>query len=279
MKEVSFKTSDDVTLDGFLYEAATPKAITVIHGATGVPVHYYKYFAKWLSKTHSRHVLIYDYRDNNLKSAKALHASETTMSDWGLKDQPASTDYMLREFPDLPLHIIGHSLGGFCIPYHANNDKIISHTGINSGAAYWKTHPWNFMIQTILFWFLLGPVVVKILGFLPGQILGMKTHIPKHVYWEWRKWCTHPQFYEPEWGKTLPQPDLFSFRGKLKLIACEDDRLIPPARVKYLEKFFPSAREPEFQILSPKRYGLKSIGHITIFAKKNSKVWPDLITE
>ncbi len=279
MKDVTFQTSDDITLNGILYEAANPKTITIIHGATGVPYHYYRHFAEWLCKTKSAHVLIYDYRDNNLRKAEALRASKTTMADWGLKDQPAALDYVLREFPDLSLHTIGHSLGGFCMPFHTNNHKIVSHTGVNSGAAYWKKHPWSFMIQTVLFWFLLGPLVVKILGFLPGQVLGMKSHIPEGVYWQWRRWCTNEQFYEPEWGKTLPIPNLDTFKGKLKLIASEDDKLIPPPRVKYLQKFFPSAKETHFEILSPKRYGLKSIGHITIFSKKNSKVWPDIIKD
>jgi len=279
MKDVTFQTLDGVTLQGILYEAVNPKAVTVFHGATGVPFHYYRHFAQWLSKTHARHVLIYDYRDNNLKSGKALRASKTTMADWGLHDQPAALDYLLATYPELPLHTIGHSLGGFCVPYHAHNDKIISHTGINAGAAYWKAHPWSFMLQTILFWFLLGPLVVKILGYLPGQVLGMKTHLPASVYWQWRRWCTHEDFYECEWGNGLETPDLNRFKGKLKLIACEDDKLIPPARVKYLQKFFPSAKEPHFEVLSPKRYGLKSIGHITIFSKKNSKIWPDIVKD
>jgi len=277
MKEVSFRTADEVSLRGILLEAAKPKGITLIHGATGVPSSYYKSFAEWLCETKSHHVLIYDYRDNDLKSAKALRQSKTNMADWGLKDQAATLDYGLGEFPNLPLHTIGHSLGGFCTPYHENNNRIVSHTAVNSGLAYWQAHPLYFMAHVILFWFILGPMLTKVLGYLPGQLLGMKTHLPAGVFWQWRRWCINPEFYKVEWGKTLPTPDLDRFKGNLKLVSCEDDNMIPPSCVKRLKQFFPSAKESSFKVLKPEHYGLKKIGHITIFSKKNSKVWPDII--
>jgi predicted alpha/beta hydrolase len=277
-RDVSFTASDGVTLAGSLFEVSTPEAITILHGATGVPVSYYQPFAEWYATHTNRAVLIYAYRDSDNPTVEQLRASKTTMADWGIRDQSAALDFMIDRFPSLPVHIIGHSLGGFCTPYHANADKITSLTGVNSGLAYWKATPASFMFQVILFWYLAGPALTKILGYMPGQLLGMKNGIPASVYWQWRAWCTHPCFYEPQWGKEVPKPDLTKFTGKLRLIASADDTIIPPLRVKELQRYYPCASSPSFEVLNPADFNVKSIGHIQIFSKRCKSVWPVLVS-
>jgi len=276
-RTITITTSDGVDLTGRLYEAGDATAITVIHGATGVPYLYYAAFAQWLSTERAHNVILYAYRDSDDPTPAQLRASKTTMSHWGIEDQSAALDYALAQYPDLPLHTIGHSLGGFCIPFHNNNDRIKTHTGVNSGLAYWKAHPIKFTPQVVLFWFVLGPLATKLLGYLPGQLLGMKNGIPSGVYWQWRQWCTHPDFYEPQWGKEVPRPDITRFKGKLRLVSAADDTIIPAQRVRELKRFFPAASSAEETTLKPIDFGLKSIGHIQVFSKKCSAVWPSLM--
>lgn len=277
MQEVTFQTSDGIDLNGSLIKSNKPKGITVFHGATGVPSSYYQAFAQTLSDIRSHHVLFYTYRDSELQSKSALKKSETDYYDWGVLDQTAALDFMLKTFPDLPAHTVGHSLGGFCIPMHDNADKIISHTALNSGPAYWLATPLKSIPKIIAFWYLIGPIAVTLLGYLPGFLLGMKSNMPAKAYWQWREWCTHKEFYRQGFGKTIPQTDLNRFKGKLTVHASTDDDILKPSQAKTLLEFFPAAKEPEFNIIKPDAYGLKQIGHITLFSKKCSKIWPNLI--
>ena len=277
MREVSFGTEDGVLLTGYIFEASDPKCAVIIHGATGVPCRYYQDFAAWLSETVSANLLIYRYRDTGQLSKAQLSSSKTTMADWGMRDQPAALKYAVENWSDIPLHVIGHSLGGFCTLFHENREKITSLIGVNSGLAYWRDHPLKFMPQIILFWFLLGPMSVMLLGYLPGILLGMKTNLPKGVYWQWRKWCTNPKLHEIEWGESLPMPNLDLFKGHLCTISAVDDEIIPPNRVKMLTRFYPKAKSKEHIEIKPKDFGLKAIGHISIFSAKNKAVWPELI--
>lgn len=275
-RKLTLETADGASLNGELFEHSSATGITVIHGATGVPFLYYNAFAAWYAERTARHVLIYEYRDSGDISKSEIKSSKTTMADWGVYDQSAALDYVVGTFPDLEVHTIGHSLGGFCIPFHKNADKITTHTAVNSGLAYWPTHPWHYMPQIILFWFILGPLATLTLGYLPGRLLGMKTNLPPGVYWQWRRWCTNPKLHEIDWGKSMPVPDLNRFNGKLNILATVDDTIIPPARVYILDRFFPKA-QVEKHLLKPKDFGLKSIGHIQVFSARNKAVWPTLI--
>ncbi|MEO0321012.1 MAG: alpha/beta fold hydrolase [Pseudomonadota bacterium] len=259
-----------------MIEHPEASGVSVLHGATGVPLTYYAAFAQWLSEEKNHHVLFYEYRDSGDLTKAQIRQSKATMADWGITDQSAALDYAIEMFPHLPIHTIGHSLGGFCMPFHKNAHKVVTHTTVNSGLAYWPTHPWGYMVQVIMFWFVLGPLAVKLLGYLPGVLLGMKSNLPPNVYWQWRKWCTNPDLHQIEWDKGLPQPDLDKFTGKLTIIGTKDDSIIPPNRVFILDRFFPAATV-EKRLIDPAEYGLKAVGHIAIFAKRNAKIWPDII--
>ena len=276
MRDIALKTSDDITLAGQLFEHESPEGVTIIHGATGVPFRYYSAFAQWYAEKKKHNVLIYEYRDSGNLTNEEIRNSRVTMSDWGVLDQSAALDYVVREFPNLEIHTIGHSLGGFCIPFHKNASRIKSHTGINSGLAYWPTHPWHFMPQIMLFWFIIGPLLTKLLGYMPGFLLGMKNNLPSGVYWQWRRWCTNEKLHEIDWGSTMPKPDLTRFKGDLIILGASDDAIIPWNRVKILDRFFPEAKSVTKLRLKPSDYKLKAIGHIAFFSASKKPVWEAL---
>ena len=272
----TFKNSDGATLKGTLFAPAKPVASVVIHPATGVPSKYYHAFARWLCNEKQINVLTYAYRDSEDISPADQKRSAVTMADWGIKDQAAALDHLLDEHGELPVHVIGHSLGGFCVPYHRNRDRITSLTAVNSGPANWLHHPWSSLPKVILFWFVVGPVLTWFKGSMPGFLLGMKNDIPSGVYWQWRRWCTNEKFFEIEWGMEIPKPDLQRFTAPLTLISAVDDDFIPPSRVKRLKRYYPSSVS-SFVSINPKDHGLASIGHIAIFSKRCQAVWPSLV--
>ncbi len=275
MRAVSIPTSDDSVLEGFVFQQENANGVTILHGATGVPAKYYFPFAQWLQAEQNEIVLVYNYRDSNLPPKK-LAKSPIKMSDWGIDDQSAVLDFVLAAYPDMPVKTIGHSLGGMCLPYHRSAHRVQRHIAVNSGPALWWAHPWHFIPQVILFWFLLGPLATWILGYMPGKRLGLNMDLPPQVYWQWRRWCTNPGFFEIDWGKVIVKPDFSRVRCPVHLVSVSDDVMIPPNRVRELARYYPHA-DISYREIIPSKSGLKSIGHIGIFSSRCSSVWPQML--
>ncbi len=274
----TFTSDDGARLAGEWRFADVPRAVAVLHGATGVPAGYYGPFADWMAAQRRVHVLIYDYRDTGWSADGPVRRSRARMSDWGVGDQSAALDHALATFPDLPVWTIGHSLGGMCLAFHENADRIERHIAIASGPAHWTRHPWHFMPQVLAFWFLIGPLATRLRGYLPGAALGLKANLPAGVFWQWRRWCTSRGFHRVDWGGVMPEPQPGRVRCPVELVAFEDDVMIPPDRVRALAAFYPLA-EISFRSIAPRAVGLKGIGHVAGFARRSAAAWPRMVPE
>lgn len=261
------------TLNGTLYTPPTaPKAAIVLHGATGVPQRYYRHFANWLI-SQGYACLTYDYRDFGASATGHPKQSATCMADWGLYDQPAAQAALQAQLPDAPLWVVGHSLGGFMLPFHPDTADIARVITVASGAAHVADHPWPYRAMALMFWYGPGPLATKLLGYMPGKMLGLGPNLPAQVYWQWRRWCVSKAFYEGD--PSLPERAA-PYTGPLKIIAMEDDVMMPPKTVWKLERFYPEAQTSR-QLIRPQDYDLKRIGHIEVLSLHNAALWPDLI--
>ena len=249
-----------------------PKAAIVLHGATGVPARYYRHFANWLT-TQGYACLTYDYRDFGASATGHPKRSTASMLDWGTKDQPAAQAALKKHLPDTPLWVIGHSLGGFMLPFQPHAAQVSRLITVASGAAYVGDHPWPYRAMALLFWYGPGPLATKLLGYLPGKAMGLGADLPPHVYWQWRRWCTSKRFYENDPALPSLAPP---YTGPMKLVAMEGDVMMPPKSVWKLERYYPEAQKSR-QLIRPQDYGLKRIGHIEVFNRRDAALWPDLI--
>jgi len=264
-------------LHGRLYlPPKQPVAAVVLNGATGVPMGYYQHFAQWLARERQIACLIYDYRDFGKSAARPLRRSDVSMADWCLVDQPAARAAMRQHLPGVPLWIIGHSLGGMTLPLQDGIEDIDRVIGVASGLVHYTEHPWPYQASVRLFWFGIGPVAVRLAGYMPGKTLGLGADLPPNVYWQWRKWCTSKKFFYDEFGATLPQPKWGKVGAPVRLIAFEDDHVTPATSVRKLSGLY-GVRHVTHQVISPADHGLKKIGHLGAFARRNSAVWPTLI--
>ena len=268
-----FMIEDHHWLTGEWIEAGRPVAAAVIHPAIGVLASYYRAFATWLAREHNVTVLIYDYRDMGLSAGVPIRDSKATMADWGVQDQSAALDHVAHRFPNLPIWTIGHWLGGLCLAFQRQANRVTRHIAIASGPSHWTTHPWWYMPIAAFFWFVAGPITTALLGYLPDKILGVGASLPAGVFWQWRRWCITRGFHRCDWGTAMPNPDPASVTAEINLIGISDDALIPPARVKRLARFYPSAAI-HYKTLKPEAAGLKKIGHIGFFARRNQAAWP-----
>lgn len=257
----------------FLPQDQTLDLALVLHGATGVPRDYYAKFAAWLARYRRAAVLIYDYRDFGHSARGPARLARADMADWAVIDQGAALDWLADQFPDLDLEVMGHSLGGLGLPFHDKAGRVRRLTSVAAGPAHWTRHPARFIGKAAAFWFLLGPVTTLALGYLPGWVLGQGADLPARAFWQWRRWCTTRGFYRTDWGRGLPQPDLGRMTGEVRLIAIEDDEMIPPAVVRDHAAFFPAARVT-YQVVPVAVTGMRGVGHLRIFSERCKAAWP-----
>lgn len=255
---------------------ATPVAALVLNGATGVPHGYYRHFAQWLATERNIACLTYDYRDFGESAQIHPRESTATMSDWALIDQPAARAEMRRHLPGVPLWVMGHSLGGMLMPMQDGIDDVARMIGAASGIVYHKDHPWPYQALARMFWFGHGPLAVRMAGYLPGKRLGFGADLPASVYWEWRDWCTSRNGFFPLLGGALPNANWGRSDAPVDLFAFTDDQLCPPKSVRKLAGLYGVARVRQ-HVVAPQDHGLKDIGHLGAFARKNAALWPRLI--
>lgn len=253
-----------------------PRAAVVLNGATGVPHSFYKNFAQWLAKEQNLACLVYDYSDFGASLSGSMRKSHVSMVAWGVEDQQVARDWLAMRFPDCPLWVIGHSLGGLMLPFQQRLDQIDRVITVASGPVNIRDHPWPYQILPRIFWYLNGPLLTALFGYLPGKLSGLGQDLPRNVYFQWRRWCTSRGFYERDIDRLLPTPDWEGLKAQMKIVAVADDPMVPPSAVWRLMEFYQRAHKRQLT-LKPEKFGLSKVGHIGAFARQCSPVWEAII--
>ena len=249
-----------------------PQQAIMINAATGVRAGFYRAFAQWLTGSQKAAVLTWDYRD--FGASGRPYGSQASMTDWGVHDPVAARRWMRERHPDLPLWVIGHSLGAMALPFQPCLHEIDRVTAIAAGPVHVSQHPWPFRAQAWALWHLAGPLATSFLDHLPGRRLGLGNDLPIPVFRQWKQWCTNRGSLPAD--PDLPARESPGLTCSATLIALDDDVMIPPDSVWKLADWMPSART-ETRLLRPADHGLKTVGHVAAFAPRNRALWP-LIT-
>jgi len=277
VREVAIPGEGEITLAGTLYEpAGAPERAILLSAATGVSQSYYGSFAAWLAETRNALVLTYDYRDSGASMTGHPRASEALLSDWGVADQVAAFEFLSRQGSNLPIEVVGNSLGGMFLAFYPQADRISRAVIVGAGPGYWLAHPTTFTPQILMFWWLIGPLATALFGYTPGKALGFGADIPSGVYWQWRRWCLDRRFFRIDYGKALPHPEPERLKCPVRVVGITDDVMITPATAARMAEFYSHA-EIENMVISPDDSGAESIGHLGIFHERNKALWPKLI--
>lgn len=274
--DVAFKSGSHTLKGRVFHPRSAPRAVVVLNAATGVPARFYHAFAAWLAETQELACLTYDYRDFGASKRAHPRRSTATMADWGVHDQDAARHFAMRNFPGVPVWVLGHSLGGLCLPFQTDLDKIARVITVGSGAIHVRDHPWPYQALVRLFWSAPVRALAELAGYLPGRALRLGPDVPLGVYRQWRRWCTSPGFYHSDVGHSLPPANWTGLTAPMTFIACSDDVMVPPVAVWRLMQNYPEARKTQ-HVLRPAAFQLETLGHIDIFAEKNRAAWPAIV--
>ncbi len=260
-------------LRGTWLPAAAPRAVAVLNGATGVPHRYYHAFATWLAQEQGISCLTYDYRDFGASARGPVRNVTATMADWGITDQQTARDWVSDRAGGLPIWVIGHSLGGLMIPFQTRTEEISRIIAICSGPVHVRDHPWPYQALVRALWYGIGPAAMALFGYVPGWLSGLGSDIPGPVFRQWKRWCTSDGFDagDPALPRCPTPPSC-----PLRTVGISDDPSIPPVVAARLAARYPHCAH-EHVVLSPADFGLKKVGHITAFSRRNAAIWPALI--
>ncbi|MEY4982327.1 MAG: hypothetical protein RIR62_593 [Pseudomonadota bacterium] len=277
LEAVTIRAGDGAVLAGRLFRPkGAVRAAVVLHGATGVPMGFYRAFAEWLAAERDVAVLTYDYRDFGASLRGPMRASRATMAEWGLLDQRAALQALGRMVPGVPRWVIGQSLGGLFLAFHPEMEGVERVIAVGSGPVHLMDHPPAFRAAAAAFWF--GPLhlAARAMGYMPGRRAGLGADLPLGVWRDWRAWCTTRGFFAAEFGGRLPYPDPARVTARMRFVAMADDDWVPAQAVWRLMRFYPEAVK-EQRVLRPAAFGLRRIGHLGALARVNAAVWPAVV--
>jgi predicted alpha/beta hydrolase len=278
-RSVAILTEDGRTLGATLFEPQNRGSgigpLTVIAAGAGMPQRYFGRFATYLAQ-HGRPALTFDYRDIGASRSGTLKNSSTRMRDWCVRDVPAVIAWARTEFSDRPLHWVGHSMGGFATGLAHNNRHVARQLNVGTLNGYWgrMASPERYRVRLLMG--NLGVPVARLLGYLPGFLMGGED-MPGPAFIEWAGWCMTPDFIFGD--PTLTEVEHFAhFRAPIRFAQIEDDVWGTPAAVDAIAGRFTANTEKSIWRVRLADAGASKIGHHGFFRDQfRDTLWPEAL--
>lgn len=260
------------TVSASYWPAADPRALVLLHPATGVPQGYYQSFARYLTSM-GLSVLTYDYRGIGRSRPPSLRGYAVSMSDWIDQDVPAVTAWAQQRFPQLPLLAVGHSIGGHAIALSPSSGALraavmmASHAGTSHTIKGWGERQRVRFIMRVL-----APVLVALRGYMPNKRLGFGEDLPGAAMTQWRRWTTLPRYFFDD-PAMAAESRMAQLRIPLLVVSFEDDPWANARAVQMLVSPLKNARMERWH-LDPKDEGMPPVGHMGFFKKRfEQQLW------
>ena len=251
----------------------TPRGVVVINAATAVRRRYYDRFAQYLA-SHGFAVLTYDYRGIGDSRPARLRGFNATMAEWGELDQPAVVAHAAARYPDAPLLLVGHSVGGQIFGLLRDPERVrrvLMVAAQHNYYGYWRP-PERWALWFL--WRAFMPATSHSLGYFPSRRVGLGEDLPRGVALDWARWCrSRGALVGVIGGDAL---DRFArYRGPVLALSFDDDHLFAPrAAVDALLAFYQNANA-EHRHLTAAALGLRSVRHFGFFRESaRERGWP-----
>lgn len=262
IEDFRLEATDGWRLAATIYEPDEGNGIALqINPATAVSRRFYDAFAQFLA-LRGFSVLTYDYRGIGGSRAGRRRDAGARMRHWGALDQAAASRFLRRRHPARPLAVIGHSAGGQMLGLSPLAGEVAAGLLIGAQNGYWGNWPAPQRYRMAAIWHLAVPVTVRLMGRLPGRLLG-GGGLPRGVALEWAAWCRSPHYLSDEAGRPL-RPFNDEVSCPLRIVDISDDWMAPRRAVDALSDFYPRARI-ERASWRPEDFAQERLGHFGWF--------------
>jgi predicted alpha/beta hydrolase len=278
---ISLRTSDEKDLAGHLWLPTLAQQIgmVVINPATAVKASYYHRFARFLAR-HGYAVLTYDYR--SIGASRLKHPRATRDTDkfaWGAYDCDAALKWAVDTFPDMPLNVVAHSIGGLMIGLASHGHHARRCLTVGAQYAYWPDYAADKRLSMWLRWHFLMPLLTSVLGYFPARRLGWHEDLPAGAAYEWafRTARLEKSYRHHQRHGLDPLRHFSAMTGEILAIGLSDDPFGTPEAIDRLLRYYASAHRTRLEI-HPKAVGVASIGHFAYFHDQfEETLWMDAL--
>lgn len=252
-----------------------PIGVLVLHPATATPQGFYRAFAEYAAQQ-GLVVITYDYRGTGLSGEPRSNA-RIRMRDWIQEDVPAVAGWAADHYPRLPHYAIGHSVGGHGLALDYGTDKLTRAVIVSSHiAARRSIEPLGERLRVMLVLNVVGPVLTRLYGYMPGRRLGLGEDIPAAALNEWGGWTRKAGYFFDD-----PSMDAAQRSSRLDVpvlvLGASDDPWAGPQQMDALASFL-TGSAVQRRTVSPAELGLQAIGHHGLMRRGvGEPVWSQLL--
>lgn len=272
VKKEAIECADGYALRYNYLPAKERKAVAVFTSAIGISQKYYHALAQYLC-AEGFDCICFDYRGTGEQDA-AL-PKQTGPEQWGVLDIEAVLQKALSF--DVPVHVIGHSVGGQVLGLAPSARRLSSVVLVASSAPYWRRMQGLNRWKILLMGHVLVPILARCKTLFPIAAIGLgNIKMPSVFMARWAAWMRQPDY--------LLAPKFQLDREAYSKIECPilslgftDDELAPQQNIQHLADFFSSAKV-DVEMISPQSVDLSLIGHNGLFKKRSEKtLWPKVL--
>ncbi|MGJ8687126.1 MAG: alpha/beta hydrolase family protein [Spongiibacteraceae bacterium] len=189
------------------------------------------------------------------------------IEDWGRRDIDAVIQFAQGLATALPMHFIGHSIGGQIFALAQSSVHLQSAVLVAASCPYWRRWRFPGNIKMLFVSRLLIPLVSALNKEFPSRRMGLgNASIPSTVARRWALWMSKPDYlFDDEFGVDISNYAALA----LPILSFDftDDELAPAVNVRKLLQQFPNASIEQHSI-DPTPLGLSAIGHSGFFNNK-----------
>lgn len=267
----TLKAADGYPLQATHYAAIfAPVGRLIIAGATGVPQRFYSRFALFAA-AQGIEVWTLDYRGIGLSRPHSLRGFRMDYLDWARLDLAALLDHVAAQ-GEGPLWMVGHSYGGHAFGLLPKVERVQRFATFATGAGWHGWMPPLERLRVRLMWRVLGPLIVRVRGYLAWSLLGMGEDLPRDVFYQWRHWCQWPRYFFDDPAMSGLSAQFERVRIPIRAINASDDKWAPPAsRDAFMAAY--SQAQLECLTIAPETLGMRSIGHMNYFRPQAQALW------
>lgn len=275
MEPLNLDSADGATLAARLYAGHGVKGAVLIGGAIGVRQDYYAAFAQWLA-AQGFAVMTFDYRgmgdSRSAAQTKSLRGLDADLFTWARDYDTAIDALRERMAADVPLYLIGHSLGAQLPGLLRNRMHIDGMLSIAAGSGYWRDNAPQLKRIVPYFWHVLVPIATALFGYFPGKRIGKVGNLPRGVILQWRRWCMDPRYVVGAEGDRV-RAQYAEVRFPVVALSITDDELMTERGTHVLIDSYANAPR-RVERIAPADLAVERIGHFGFFRDQfRSSLW------
>ncbi len=276
VRDLFITTSDGVDLSTtILSPSIAPKGVIQFHAGTVMRKEYYLKFGKYLSEQ-GYVVVLFDYRGVGASRPANLKGYAASISDWGLYDATAVLNWIKKEYPDLPVHLFAHSMGGQILGLMSNWSLFDKITVVASSSGNWNNFKPSYRRKISLSSNMFFPINLKLFGYVPGRF-GLGHDWPRGVAEDWWRNSQQNSLMADYMNRKLENTFYKEVDKRITAIFFADDHMATPLTIPNFQKSFPNSNVTT-RLIEPSEYNFESIGHFGLFKKwSQGKLWEDML--